>query len=470
MQKKVKTEDLEIGMYIILNVPWYRHPFVKNEFLIKEEDQIQKLFDSDITGVIVDPERSIVIENRPPARINNYDESKSRAKRPDKFGEAVRGLKLPARENVQALRKPSEDHKKPSSQPERAVKTGPLTVMPDEPEEDFPDTQLPVRERLKAVQKHSEDQRKPSEAQPERAVKPQTAIVVPGESREVIRGETLPTRERLKAVQKHSEDQRQLSEAQPERAIKIPPSIVVPDGLRKAIYDKELPIREKARVVQKHSVTMIRNLLNDPSAENIREVKKGIAEVVDLILSVNDTAYFLLTITSHDFRTYTHSVNVGFLSVVLAKALFKNSTAHNMHELGAGFFLHDLGKVRIDNSILNKGGKLTEEEMELIRQHPDLGYKILLETDQLTDECKKIVMQHHEWFDGTGYPLKLKGDDIHLYGRICSVADVYDALTSDRPYRQKMPPFSALKLMKEQMIEHFQQDLFELFILLFTKI
>ncbi|MGA2333107.1 MAG: HD-GYP domain-containing protein, partial [Syntrophales bacterium] len=301
-------------------------------------------------------------------------------------------------------------------------------------------------------------------------VKPQTAIVVPGESREVIRGETLPTRERLKAVQKHSEDQRQLSEAQPERAIKIPPSIVVPDGLRKAIYDKELPIREKARVVQKHSVTMIRNLLNDPSAENIREVKKGIAEVVDLILSVNDTAYFLLTITSHDFRTYTHSVNVGFLSVVLAKALFKNSTAHNMHELGAGFFLHDLGKVRIDNSILNKGGKLTEEEMELIRQHPDLGYKILLETDQLTDECKKIVMQHHEWFDGTGYPLKLKGDDIHLYGRICSVADVYDALTSDRPYRQKMPPFSALKLMKEQMIEHFQQDLFELFILLFTKI
>jgi HD-GYP domain-containing protein (c-di-GMP phosphodiesterase class II) len=87
---------------------------------------------------------------------------------------------------------------------------------------------------------------------------------------------------------------------------------------------------------------------------------------------------------------------VGFLAVSLSKALFKKSTVHNMHELGAGFFLHDLGKVHIDPAIINKPGKLTEEEMTRMKQHPTMGYKVLYETNQLTHECKKIVLQHHE--------------------------------------------------------------------------
>jgi hypothetical protein len=99
-----------------------------------------------------------------------------------------------------------------------------------------------------------------------------------------------------------------------------------------------------------------------------------------------------------------------------------------MHELGAGFFLHDLGKVEVDASIINKPGKLTEEEMSRMRQHPHMGYKLLYETNELTHECKKIVLQHHERYDGKGYPNGLQGNDIHLYGRICSIADVFDAL------------------------------------------
>jgi len=105
--------------------------------------------------------------------------------------------------------------------------------------------------------------------------------------------------------------------------------------------------------------------------------------------------------------------------------------------------------------------------MNAMKQHPDMGYKVLYETNQLTPECKKIVLQHHERYDGKGYPYGLKGDDIHLYGKMCSIADVFDALTSDRPYRQKLEPFHALKLMKEEMIDHFHRDLFEQFVLLF---
>ena len=110
-----------------------------------------------------------------------------------------------------------------------------------------------------------------------------------------------------------------------------------------------------------------------------------------------------------------------------------------MNELGTGFFLHDLGKVNINQDILNKPGRLTDEEMNEVKRHPAQGFKILNETKHLTEESKLIVLQHHERQDGKGYPKGLKGEAIHIYGRICSIADVYDALTSDRPYRKKCP-------------------------------
>ena len=324
MQRTINTDNLKVGMYVILPVSWYQHPFVKNEFLINSKKQIEKISESGIREVILDTKRS----------------------------------------------------------------------------------KLGGNQRTSHPQTESEQTAKPT-------------------------------------------------------------TTVVPVGLLEAIHDLRLPPQDKAKAVRAHSIAMIHNLLENPTAENIQDVKKGIAEVVDLILTDNETSLYLLSITSHDFYTYTHSVNVGFLAVSLSKSLFKKSTAHNMYELGAGFFLHDLGKVEVDESIINKPGKLTEGEMNQMRQHPHMGYKILYETNQLTHECKKIVLQHHERFDGKGYPNGLEGDDIHLYGKICSIADVFDALTSERSYRQKLDPFAALKLMKEEMINHFHRDLFEQFVLLF---
>jgi len=140
-----------------------------------------------------------------------------------------------------------------------------------------------------------------------------------------------------------------------------------------------------------------------------------------------------------------------------------------MHALGAGFFLHDIGKVNVDEAIINKQGKLTEEEMDMMRKHPARGFKLLNDTKQITIESRLIVLQHHERDDGRGYPRRLRGEDIHIYGRICSVADVFDALVSKRPYKSKLKPFDALKLMKEEMLAHFHKDVFEKFVLLFRK-
>lgn len=247
------------------------------------------------------------------------------------------------------------------------------------------------------------------------------------------------------------------------------PDKLVPAELREAIHDKNLAPEKKSRIVYQCSLELMGRLLDDPKTENIREAKAGIAEMVDLIISDDATSAALLEITSYDYYTYTHSVNVGFFSLLLAKELFKGADAHDMHELGAGFFLHDIGKVRIDPAIINKPGKLTDEEMTVIRTHPDQGYNILAETKHLTDECGIIVLQHHERQDGAGYPRKLTGDAIHIYGRICSIADVYDALTAERSYKRKMDTFSALKLMKERLLNHFHQELFEKFVMLFAR-
>ena len=101
--------------------------------------------------------------------------------------------------------------------------------------------------------------------------------------------------------------------------------------------------------------------------------------------------------------------------------------------------------------------------MDVIRKHPEYGYQTLEETNQLGDECKHIILEHHERFDGSGYPNKLKGVSINLYGRICSIADVYEALTAERPYRKPVTPLNALVIMKDEMLNHFQRPLFEKF-------
>ena len=241
----------------------------------------------------------------------------------------------------------------------------------------------------------------------------------------------------------------------------------ISESLKEIIADKKVPPELKAHIIHDHSVDMMKCLWKNPSGERIADFKKSVVCVVDNILTDDATNKHLLKLTDYDYNTYVHSVNVGVLALSLAKELFKKSTKHDMHALGAGFFLHDLGKVVIDENIINKPGKLTDEEMAIMKRHPGMGFKLLHDTKQITEESRLIVLQHHERYNGSGYPRGLKGPEIHIYGRICSVADVFDALVSKRPYKAQKKPFEALKIMKEEMIEHFQKEVFQTFVLLF---
>lgn len=244
---------------------------------------------------------------------------------------------------------------------------------------------------------------------------------------------------------------------------------LLPETLCVTLQDDSLPHAARAEAVYTSSLIMMERLFDDPRAENIKTAKEGISGIVDLLLTRDDVASLMLRITDHDFSTYTHSVNVGLLGAVLSKRLYQNSDDHNLHELAAGFFFHDLGKVNIDPAIITKPGRLDEEEMRKMRMHPGLSYKLLLDASQLSEECRIIAVEHHEREDGTGYPRRLKGDEIHMYARICCIADVYDALTAKRSYKPQLTPFEALKIMKEEMLQHFHKDLFEQFVMMLTE-
>lgn len=239
---------------------------------------------------------------------------------------------------------------------------------------------------------------------------------------------------------------------------------IVPEQLKEAVSDRHMEPEKKAKILYWSSLEIMSKLLADPKAENISQAKSGIFQVVDSVFS-EDMALHLIKLMKHDFSTYTHSVNVGMLSLLLSKILFKDGAEHDMHELGAGFFLHDIGKARTPQEIINKAGMLTEQEWEIMKNHPAEGFGLLSETGHLSEESRIITMQHHEKENGTGYPLGLKGDEIFLYARICRIADVFDALTSIRPYHKKRSTYSALQIMKSDV--GFEKGLFDKFVRLF---
>ena len=255
----------------------------------------------------------------------------------------------------------------------------------------------------------------------------------------------------------------------PSKSIEWNPEKFMSASLIDTFRDKSLPPNDRAKAVEAYSMEIMKNVLESPSAEVITSTKKGISEIVEVILHENDTANALTKIVSHDYYTYTHSVNVGIKAILLAKRLYRNSDKHDMNELGAGFFLHDLGKVNVNSDIINKPGRLTEDEMNEMKTHPYQGYKILSATKQLTEEAWIIVMQHHERNDGKGYPRKLSGEEIHPYAHICCIADVYDALTAKRSYKEAMEPIKALKIMYEEMANNFNKELLQKFVSLFKE-
>ncbi len=214
-------------------------------------------------------------------------------------------------------------------------------------------------------------------------------------------------------------------------------------------------ILEETRHLAYKTVQKALNILKeDPEQKQsgLVMIKKELASVLDTIigelLGARDLTVNLSDIRTADAYTFSHSVNVAVLSIIAGLSLGLART--ELREMGFGAFLHDIGKTSIPPGILNKAGKLEKAEMDIIKKHPDKGYNLAMGKKLYGSKTLAVIHQHHERVNGSGYPQGLHGDFIEPLAKICAIADVYDALTADRPYRRAFPPHKALEIIQAE--------------------
>jgi len=190
---------------------------------------------------------------------------------------------------------------------------------------------------------------------------------------------------------------------------------------------------------------------------SLNAVSNMAKELVINILAKDEIIINIIELKGYDDYTYRHCLCVAILSISIGIKL--GFSTNELVEVATSGLLHDIGKLNIPINILNKPSKLTNEEFEVIKKHPENGYVQLGKQMILSSEELIGVFTHHEKYDGTGYPNGLAGENIHLFGRILAIADVYDAITSDRPYRKACFPNEAIEFMMSHANVHFDYEL-----------
>ncbi|MES2106796.1 MAG: HD-GYP domain-containing protein [Pseudomonadota bacterium] len=243
----------------------------------------------------------------------------------------------------------------------------------------------------------------------------------------------------------------------------LPASSIIPPRLEAVSLREELG--RAAKIVNK-SRDAVFSMFNEARLGRAVDVKDALPLVEEITASVirnQDALIGLARLKSKDDYTYMHSVAVCALMVALARQLRLDE--QQTRDAGLAGLLHDIGKMAISSSILGKRGKLTESEYKSVKGHPEAGHKILLEGHGVCQAALDVCLHHHEKMDGSGYPHGLAGEQISLYARMGAVCDVYDAITSDRPYKQGWCPADSLRKMAEwSKNQHFDERVFQAFV------
>lgn len=206
-----------------------------------------------------------------------------------------------------------------------------------------------------------------------------------------------------------------------------------------------------------HNVELMKVLMEDfveeePTEEAVNAVVNNAIQMLEDKQSDSNVFDMLHNMREYDDQTYAHSLNVALICNVLAKWLGMSEKDQKL-AFTCGI-LHDVGKLKIPSEVINKQDKLTKEEYELIKTHTIEGYNHIRNLD-IDDHIKKTVLMHHERYDGTGYPLGTKGDEIDKFARICAIADVYEATTSARKYRGASSPFHVVDIFEKEGLKQY---------------
>jgi putative nucleotidyltransferase with HDIG domain len=220
-----------------------------------------------------------------------------------------------------------------------------------------------------------------------------------------------------------------------------------------------------AKALRDESHHIVHNFMSDARLGKqirVEETTPVVEHIFDSIIRNQDAFIALSRIKHKDEYTYQHSLSVCALLASFSRTMGYEKDA--IIEAGLGGLLHDVGKMKVPDQILNKPGPLDESEYVLMKSHATIGRELLKQTPGIPDAAVVITGQHHERYDGTGYPDKIKGDEISQFGQMASIVDVYDALTSNRIYHKGMEPTATLKKLFEWSKFHFNAHLVERFI------
>ena len=236
----------------------------------------------------------------------------------------------------------------------------------------------------------------------------------------------------------------------------------MPPHVPRVSYDQEI---EQAKQIQGKAKLAVTNLFNEARLGNAVDIS-AVGPLVDEInQSIERNAGALLSIVrlkTVDDYTYMHSVAVCVLMTSLGKQM--GLIGEELHQVGLAGLLHDVGKMGMPLEVLNKPGKLTDAEFTIMKNHPMQGWEILKKA-QVSDAISlDVCLHHHEKMDGSGYPERISGDAITLYARMGAVCDVYDAITSERPYKHGWDPAESIKRMAEWRNGHFDETVFQAFV------
>jgi HD-GYP domain-containing protein (c-di-GMP phosphodiesterase class II) len=251
------------------------------------------------------------------------------------------------------------------------------------------------------------------------------------------------------------------------------------EDLDQYVYDESVEEAEE-EVAHEFEKLTSKFTQDDIDSKDLTRLRSSVRSLIESLKNSQLMAAFT-TLKTHDSYTAQHSLDVAKISLQLAleyeiefrEQLDRESGAsasyiceNMLEDLGIGAMLHDIGKRDVSQSTLNKSSKLNDEEWEEMKAHTKNGHEALKKIDHSINAPVKVpAYQHHEKFDGTGYPNSLEGKEIHLFGRICAPSDVYSALTSSRPYREAKPPAKALEIMASMQEDgpHFDPDIYDKF-------
>lgn len=227
------------------------------------------------------------------------------------------------------------------------------------------------------------------------------------------------------------------------------------------IQNEHVPPEQRYEVLQTANRAVFQTVFRRGNVTRVVEFASRFGEqMTDLVCNQGLVLGNLLPLMTHDYYTYTHVTNVCTYCLALASGLGIREQSELL-DIASGALLHDIGKRHIPPGVLNYPGRFNDAQWEMVRRHPADGFRDLCLREDLNWGQLMMAYQHHERPDGKGYPVGSVGREIHFWARICKVADVFDALSSDRPYRKAMPLGKLLQFLDERSGTEFDEDILQ---------